>query len=115
MGRLLEGIRFIIRDLQSDGWRSAITVINLVIFISCYFCLASLAEAGYKFGNQSRDPDELMMITHNVFDLSDSQISETDFEPIRELIPSVVKECLSINVEAPQCRWLFSSGQSSST
>lgn len=91
MGRLLEGIRFIIRDLQSDGWRSAITVINLVIFISCYFCLASLAEAGYKFGNQSRDPDELMMITHNVFDLSDSQISETDFAPIRELMPNPVQ------------------------
>lgn len=90
MGRLLEGIRFIFRDLQSDGWRSAITVINLVIFISCYFCLASLAEAGYKFGNQPRDPDELMMISHNVFDLSDSQISEADFKPIQDLIPSPV-------------------------
>jgi len=91
MGRLLEGVRFIIRDLQSDGWRSAITVINLVIFISCYFCLASLAEAGYKFGNQSRNPDELMMISQNIFDLSDSQISDADFAPIRELIPSPVK------------------------
>ncbi len=91
MSRFFEGIRFIFRDLQSDGWRSAITVINLVIFISCYFCLASMAEAGYKFGNQQRDPDELMMITHNVFDLSDSLISEADFEPIRELIPSQVK------------------------
>jgi ABC-type lipoprotein release transport system permease subunit len=91
MGRFLEGIRFIFRDLQSDGWRSSITVINLVIFISCYFCLASLAEAGYKFGNQPRDPDELMMITHSVFDLSDSQITDIDFEPIRELIPSQVK------------------------
>lgn len=91
MGRLVEGIRFIIRDLQSDGWRSAITVINLVIFISCYFCLASLAEAGYKFGNQSRNPDELMMISHNVFDLSDSQISNADFAPIRDLIPTPVQ------------------------
>lgn len=91
MGRFIEGIRFIFHDLKSDGWRSAITVINLVIFISCYFCLASLAEAGYEFGNQQRDPDELMMITHNVFDLSDSQISGADFEPIRELIPSQVK------------------------
>jgi ABC-type lipoprotein release transport system permease subunit len=91
MGRFLEGIRFIIRDLQSDGWRSTITVINLVIFISCYFCLASLAEAGYKFGTQSRDPEELMMISHNVFDLSDSQISVADFNPIQELIPSRVK------------------------
>lgn len=91
MGRLLEGIRFIFRDLRSDGWRSAITVINLVIFISCYFCLASLAEAGYKFGNQSRNPDELMMISHNVFDLSDSQISESDFAPIRDLIPTSVQ------------------------
>jgi len=91
MGRFLEGIRFIFRDLKSDGWRSAITVINLVIFISCYFCLASLAEAGYKFGNQARDPDELMMISHNVFDLSDSQISNADFKPIQDLIPSLVQ------------------------
>lgn len=87
----MEGIRFIIRDLKSDGWRSAITIFNLIIFISCYFCLASLAEAGYKFGNQTRDPDELMMISHNVFDLTDSQITENDFEPIRELIPIQVK------------------------
>lgn len=88
---MLEGIRFIIQDLRSDGWRSLITVINLTVFISCYFCLASLAEAGFKFGNQSRNPDELMMISHNAFDLTDSQILDEDFTPIRELIPSPVK------------------------
>lgn len=91
MSRFLEGIGFIIRDLRSEGWRSAITLVNLVIFISCYFCLASLAEASVQFGNQSRDSDVLIMITRNIVDLSDSQIVETDFLPIRELIPSQVK------------------------
>jgi ABC-type lipoprotein release transport system permease subunit len=91
MIKIFEGIRFIIQDLKSDGWRSIITVINLTVFISCYFCLSSLAEAGFKFGNQETDPSELMVISRNVFDMSDSQISEKDFAPIRELIPSPVK------------------------
>jgi hypothetical protein len=52
MSKFFEEIRFILRDLKSDGWRSPITLINLTVFIGCYFCLASLAEAGYKFGGQ---------------------------------------------------------------
>lgn len=78
------------RDLKSDGWRSIITVINLTVFISCYFCLASLAEAGFKFGTQPVNPGQLMMISHNVFDLTDSRIADDDFEPVRELLPSPV-------------------------
>ena len=90
MNKLLAGIRFVVRDLKSDGWRSIITVINLTVFISCYFCLASLAEAGFKFGSQTVDPGHLMIISHNVFDLTDSRITEKDFEPARELLPSPV-------------------------
>ncbi len=90
MKKFFEGIRFIVQDLKSDGWRSIITVINLTVFISCYFCLASLAEAGYKFGSQTINPSELIMISRNVFDLSDSEITDKDFEPIRDLMPSPV-------------------------
>ena len=90
MKSVTEGIRFIVRDLKSDGWRSIVTVINLTVFISCYFCLASLAEAGFKYGNQDIDPNQLIMISHNLFDLTDSQVQKSDFVPLEELIPSPV-------------------------
>ena len=91
MNKILTGIRFVVRDLISDGWRSIMTIIILTIFISCYFCLASLAEAGKKFGSQKVDSCKLIMIAHNVFDLSDSLITDTDFNAARELSPSLIK------------------------
>jgi len=99
MNRITEGIRFIVQDLKSDGWRSLITVINLTVFIGCYFCLASLAEAGFKYGSQEINPSQLIMISHNVFDLTDSQIEEKDFTPIRELIPAQVQSVSPLMVK----------------
>jgi len=92
MEKIAEGIRLVFLDLRSDGWRSAITILNLTVFISCYFCLASLAEAGQKFGSQPVEPGKIMMITHDVFDLSDSRITDQDFQAARELSSSIVSK-----------------------
>ena len=92
MKKLIEGLRFIFWDIKTDGWRSTITIINLTVFISCYFCLFALAEAGHKFGTQKVNPNQLIMISQNVFDFTDSKISEKDFIPIQELLPDRVEK-----------------------
>lgn len=76
---------------MKDGWRSALTVVNLTVFISCFFCLAALSKAGFQFGSQPADQSALMVISRSVFDPTDSQITEKEFEPIQELIPTSVQ------------------------
>jgi ABC-type antimicrobial peptide transport system permease subunit len=91
MTKVRDVLRFVIKDLMSDGWRTAITILNLLVFISCYFSLVALAEAAYKFGNQPTDKSALLIISRNVFDPSESNVTEQDFLPAQELIPKYVK------------------------
>jgi len=91
INKFLEGCGFIFRDLIQDGWRSVLTVANLTVFIGCFFCLTALSEAGIKFGSQPVDQTTLMVISHEVFDPNDSQITDAEFAPIQELIPMQVK------------------------
>lgn len=91
MTKLADVFRFVIKDLINDGWRTTITVVNLLVFICSYFALVGLAEAAYKFGNQPTDKSALLIISRNVFDPSESAISDQDFLPARELIPEYIK------------------------
>lgn len=91
MTKLADGLRFLLKDLARDGWRTIITVINLLVFISIYFALAAFAEAAYKFGNQPTDNSALLILSRNVFDPSESIVTETDFLPAEELIPQYVQ------------------------
>ncbi len=83
--------RFVIKDMISDGWRTMITIVNLLVFICSYFAMVALAEAAYNFGNQQTDKSALIMISRNVFDPSESNVTDRDFIPAEELIPEFVK------------------------
>ena len=91
MTKLGDVFRFVIKDLISDGWRTTITIVNLLVFICSYFALVALAEAAYNFGNQQTDKSALLIISRNVFDPSESTITDRDFLPAEELIPKYVK------------------------
>lgn len=91
MGRVSDLLRFTFKDLVSDGWRTLITVTNLLVFLSCYFAMEAFAEAAYKFGNQPTDRSALLIVSRNVFDPSESVVTEQDFKPARELMPAYVK------------------------
>ena len=91
MTKLADVFRFVIKDLIDDGWRTTITILNLLVFICSYFALVGLAEAAYNFGNQPTDKSALLIISRNVFDPSESAVTERDFMPARELIPEYVK------------------------
>ncbi len=88
---ILNIFKFILRDLIKDGWRTTITVVNLMIFITCYFCLAALSQASLQFGNQDENKNSLMVISKNVFDPGDSLITLEQFAPILELEPIQVE------------------------
>ena len=91
MTKLGDVLRFVIKDLVSDGWRTSITIINLLVFLCSYFALVGLAEAAYNFGNQPTDKSALLIISRNVFDPSESAVTERDFLPAKELMPGTVK------------------------
>jgi len=91
MTRLGDVLRFVIKDLVSDGWRTAITIVNLLVFLCSYFALAALAEAATNFGNQPTDNSALLIISRNIFDPSESVVTDRDFLPAQELIPEYVK------------------------
>lgn len=91
MTKLADIFHFVIKDLVNDGWRTTITIVNLLVFLCSYFALVGLAEAAYKFGNQPTDKSALLIISRNVFDPSESAISDQDFLPARELIPEYIK------------------------
>jgi len=91
MTKLGDVFRFVIKDLTGDGWRTVITIINLLVFICSYFALVSLAEAAYNFGNQPTDRSALLIISRNVFDPSESTVTDLDFLPAEELIPKYVQ------------------------
>ncbi len=91
MTKLADIFRFVIKDLIKDGWRTTITILNLLVFICSYFALVGLAQAAYKFGNQPTDKSALLIMSRNVFDPSESAITDQDFLPARELIPEYVK------------------------
>ncbi len=90
MTKLVDSLRFLLKDLIRDGWRTLITVVNLLVFICIYFALAAFAEATYKFGNQPTDRSALILISRNVFDPSESVVTNEDFVPAQELIPMYV-------------------------
>ncbi len=79
MTKLADVFRFVIKDLIDDGWRTTITILNLLVFICSYFALVGLAEAAYNFGNQPTDKSALLIISRNVFDPSESAVTERDF------------------------------------
>ena len=91
MSKLSDLFRFVIKDLYRDGWRTVITIVNLLVFISCFFALAALAEAAYKFGHQPTDRSALLIVSRNVFDPSESVVTDRDFLPAQELMPESVK------------------------
>ena len=91
MTKLGDVFRFLVKDLVSDGWRTAVTIVNILVFTCSYFALVSLAEAGYNFGNQPTDKSALLIISRNVFDPSESTVTDRDFLPAEELIPEYVK------------------------
>jgi ABC-type antimicrobial peptide transport system permease subunit len=91
MTKLGDVFRFVVKDLISDGWRTTITIINLLVFICSYFALVALAEAAYNFGNQPTDRSALLIISRNVFDPSESAVTDRDFLPAQELIPQYVQ------------------------
>ncbi len=83
-------LALLMKDLVRDGWRTVITIINLTVFLCCYFCLAAVAKAAAEFGTQEEDRSSLMIIQNNVFDPGDSILTEEQFTPIRELMPGMV-------------------------
>ncbi|HPS41682.1 MAG TPA: ABC transporter permease [Anaerolineaceae bacterium] len=91
MGRISDLLRFTFKDLVSDGWRTLITVTNLLVFLCCYFAMEAFAEAAYKFGNQPTDRSALLIVSRNVFDPSESLVTDEEFQPARELMPAYVK------------------------
>lgn len=91
MGRISDLLRFTFKDLVSDGWRTLITVTNLLVFLICYFAMEAFAEAAYKFGNQPTDRSALLIVSRNVFDPSESVVTDEEFQPARELMPAYVK------------------------
>lgn len=91
MSKFSDLFRFVINDLRKDGWRTVITIVNLLVFISCYFALAALAEAAYKFGNQPTDRSALLIVSQNVFDPYESVVTDKEFLPAQELMPEYVK------------------------
>lgn len=91
MTRLGDVLRFVIKDLISDGWRTAITIVNVLVFLCSYFALVALAEAAYNFGNQPTDNSALLIVSRNIFDPSESVVTDRDFLPAEELIPEYVR------------------------
>jgi len=83
-------LTFFLKDMVRDGWRTIITVINLTVFLCCYFCLAAVAKAAAAFGTQEEDRSSLMVIQNNVFDPGDSILTEEQITPIRELMPGMI-------------------------
>ena len=81
---------FLAKDLTRDGWRTLITTINLLVFISGYLCLSALAEASKNYGKLDSDRSSLMVIARDVFDPGDSIITEAEFAPITRLMPDQV-------------------------
>jgi len=90
MKRILDLVYFVAKDLLSDGWRTLLTIINLLVFMCCFFALISLAEAATKFANQPTDRSALLIIERNVLDPSESVVTETEFIPAEEMIPTYV-------------------------
>ncbi|MHC1740052.1 MAG: ABC transporter permease [Anaerolineaceae bacterium] len=82
--RFLETVIFVWRDMFQDRWRTVITLLNLIIFLCCYFCLAALAKAANEFGKQDKQGNTLLIISKNVFNPSDSVITDADIQPFRE-------------------------------
>ena len=91
MSNLGEIFRLTIRDLKYDGWRTIITLLNLLVFFFCFFSLSALAQAGEKFGDQPTDESALLIMAKNVLDPSDSIVTDNELTPAIELIPEYVK------------------------
>ncbi len=91
MSNLGEIFRLTIRDLKYDGWRTIITLLNLLVFFFCFFSLSALAQAGQKFGDQPTDESALLIMAKNVLDPSDSIVTDNELTPAIELIPEYVK------------------------
>ena len=91
MSNLGEIYRLTIRDLKYDGWRTIITLLNLLVFFFCFFSLSALAQAGQKFGDQPTDESALLIMAKNVLDPSDSIVTDNELTPAIELIPEYVK------------------------
>jgi hypothetical protein len=89
--RFREAVSFMVRDMFQDGWRTAITMLNLLIFLCCYFCLAALAKAANEYGQQDREDDTLLVISKGIFNPGDSRITDADFAPIQEMEPTRVQ------------------------
>jgi putative ABC transport system permease protein len=85
-----EAVSFLVRGMFQDRWRTGITLLNLLIFLCCYFCLAALAKASNEYGHQDGERNTLLVISKGIFNPGDSTITEADFVPIRELEPGQV-------------------------
>ncbi len=81
---------FLLKDLVRDRWRTTITVLNLLVFICCYFCLAALARAASAYGDGGNTKSSLMILQSNVFDPADSIITQDMLLAAREYQPDLV-------------------------
>jgi ABC-type antimicrobial peptide transport system permease subunit len=107
MKKILELSHFVIKDLRSDGWRTTLTIINLLVFISCFFALEALAEAAYKFGNQPTDRNALLIVSRNIFEPAESVLTANDLFPARELIPDYVKSVSPLIIKIIQANGIL--------
>lgn len=92
MKKISDILYFVFKDLYSDYFRSLITIVNLLVFISCYFGIVAYAEATYKFGHQPTDNTALVMISQNIFDPQESIVTDQDMLPAIEMIPKYVNK-----------------------
>ncbi len=92
MKKISDILYFVFKDLYVDGFRSLITIVNLLVFISCYFGIVAYAEATYKFGHQPTDKTALIMISLNIFDPQESIVTNQDLLPAEEMIPKYVNK-----------------------
>lgn len=91
MSNLVEVARLLVIDLKHDGWRTAITVLNLLVFFCCYFSLSALSQAGDQFGDQPTDASALLIMSKDVLDPSESIITAKEIALAKELIPNYVE------------------------
>lgn len=83
-------LSLLIKDMLRDRWRTVITIINLMVFLCCYFLLAAVSKAAAAYGTQDEDRSSLMVIQNNVFDPGDSILTDEQITPIRELMPGKI-------------------------
>ena len=82
---------FVVNDLLHDRWRSLLTGLSLAVVVVGYLLLASLAQAFAEFGKQSQVTGNLVIVSAEALDPSESSLSEDILQTAQQIAPTQIQ------------------------